>query len=101
MRRLRVAGRTGASRSVGAVGRLLVNAPHRQAGIASGTRPGGPTFAGMKADDETALAIQALVEKTYEAMSTPGSDVAHLFGTSDIAIAGSGREYSCAEIDRG
>jgi hypothetical protein len=45
----------------------------------------------MTADDATTLAIRALVEKTYQAMSTPGSDVAELFGSSDIAIAGSGQ----------
>jgi len=43
------------------------------------------------ADDGTRRAIQALVEETYEAMSTPGSDVAGLFGAADIAIAGSGQ----------
>ncbi len=45
----------------------------------------------MIADDSTRQAIQALIEATYEAMSTPGSDVAELFGGADIAIAGSGQ----------
>lgn len=43
------------------------------------------------ADEETRLAIEALVAKTYDAMSTPGSDVDDLFGADDIAIAGSGQ----------
>ncbi len=43
------------------------------------------------ADDETRLSIQDLVDRTYEAMSTPGSDVSSLFGNADIAIAGSGQ----------
>ena len=41
------------------------------------------------ADLETQRAVQGLIEATYEAMSTPGSDVADLFGAEDIAIAGS------------
>ncbi len=45
----------------------------------------------MIADDSTRQAIQALIDATYEAMSTPGSDVAELFGAADIAIAGSGQ----------
>ena len=45
----------------------------------------------MIADEETRQAVQALIETTYEAMSTPGSDVADLFGSADIAIAGSGQ----------
>jgi hypothetical protein len=45
----------------------------------------------MIADENTRLAIEALVENTYEALSTPGSDVAELFGAEDIAIAGSGQ----------
>jgi hypothetical protein len=45
----------------------------------------------MTADDETTGAIRALVEKTYEAMSTPGANVGELFGAEDIAIAGSGQ----------
>ena len=35
--------------------------------------------------------MQSLIEATYDAMSTPGSDVAALFGAADIAIAGSGQ----------
>ena len=35
--------------------------------------------------------MRDLVEATYVAMSTPGSDVASLFGSPDIAIAGSGQ----------
>ena len=45
----------------------------------------------MIADEETKKSVQALIEATYEAMSTPGSDVASLFGSADIAIAGSGQ----------
>jgi hypothetical protein len=45
----------------------------------------------MVADEEAQQAVQALVEATYEAMSTPGSDVAALFGAADIAVAGSGQ----------
>ena len=43
------------------------------------------------ADEQTSGAVQALIDQTYAAMSTPGSDVADLFGTADIAIAGSGQ----------
>jgi hypothetical protein len=43
------------------------------------------------ADEETRRAVKALIETTYEAMSTPGSHVADLFGSADIAIAGSGQ----------
>ena len=46
----------------------------------------------MLADDDTRLAIDTLVQRTYEAMSTPGSDVGALFGADDIAIAGSGQD---------
>jgi hypothetical protein len=45
----------------------------------------------MTADAETCQAIRDLVATTYEAMSTPGSDVADLFGAADIAISGSGQ----------
>jgi hypothetical protein len=45
----------------------------------------------MVADEETRLAVEALIKRTYEAMSTPGSNVAELFGAADIAIAGSGQ----------
>jgi len=43
------------------------------------------------ADEQTSGAVRALIEQTYAAMSTPGSDVADLFGAADIAIAGSGQ----------
>jgi hypothetical protein len=43
------------------------------------------------ADERTTDAVGALIERTYAAMSTPGSDVAALFGAVDIAIAGSGQ----------
>lgn len=43
------------------------------------------------ADQETELAVRALIDATYAAMSTPGSDVRALFGADDIAIAGSGQ----------
>ena len=45
----------------------------------------------MIADENTRREIHALVEATYEAMSTPGSNVAEFFGADDIAIAGSGQ----------
>ena len=45
----------------------------------------------MSTSDQTEQAIRALVEQTYDAMSTPGSDVSDLFGAADIAIAGSGQ----------
>ena len=44
----------------------------------------------MIADDQTRQAIEDLIATTYQAMSTPGSDVAQMFGADDIAIAGSG-----------
>jgi hypothetical protein len=43
------------------------------------------------ADEQTSREIEALVDATYEAMSTPGSNVAELFAADDIAIAGSGQ----------
>jgi hypothetical protein len=43
------------------------------------------------ADGQTAREIRALVDATYEAMSTPGSNVAEIFAADDIAIAGSGQ----------
>jgi hypothetical protein len=45
----------------------------------------------MVADEDTRREIGALVDTTYEALSTPGSSVAELFGAGDIAIAGSGQ----------
>jgi hypothetical protein len=43
------------------------------------------------ADEQTSREITALVNATYEAMSTPGSNVAEIFAAGDIAIAGSGQ----------
>jgi SnoaL-like domain len=45
----------------------------------------------MIADDSTRRTIQALIEATYAALSTPGSDVAEFVGAADIVIAGSGQ----------
>lgn len=45
----------------------------------------------MLADEQTHTEIVALIEATYDAMSTPGSDVAALFGADGIAGAGSGQ----------
>ena len=45
----------------------------------------------MLADAQTGREIRALIESTYEAMSTPGSNVAEIFGADEIAIAGSGQ----------
>ena len=45
----------------------------------------------MLADEQTCREIRALVDETYEAMSTPGSDVAGIFTAEEIAIAGSGQ----------
>jgi hypothetical protein len=61
----------------------------------SARRRSGPRAPGYRAlviaDEQTAGAVRALIEETYAAMSTPGSDVAELFGAADIAIAGSGQ----------
>ncbi|HET6988451.1 MAG TPA: nuclear transport factor 2 family protein [Kribbella sp.] len=54
----------------------------------------------MIADEETRRAVQDLIDATYEAMSTPGSDVASLFGAADIAIAGSGQGELWAGADQ-
>lgn len=43
------------------------------------------------ADEQTRDAVLTLIGQTYAAMSTPGSNVAELFGAADIAIAGSGQ----------
>ena len=43
------------------------------------------------ADEETRQAVRALVEATYDALSTPGSEVAHLFGAPAMTIHGSGQ----------
>ncbi len=45
----------------------------------------------MIADEETRRAVQALIDTTYDAMSTPGSNVAGIFDHEDISIAGSGQ----------
>lgn len=45
----------------------------------------------MHADEQTCREIEALVEATFQAMSTPGSNLAGLFSAEDIAIAGSGQ----------
>ena len=42
----------------------------------------------MLADERTGREIRALIDATYEAMSTPGSNVEEIFGADDIAIAG-------------
>jgi SnoaL-like domain len=43
------------------------------------------------ADERTSVSIQTLVEQTYAALSTPGSDFTDIFGAADIAVAGSGQ----------
>lgn len=53
--------------------------------------PLGAYIRGVIAEEETRRAIQDLIDTTYDAMSTPGSDVVVLFGAADIAIAGSGQ----------
>ena len=45
----------------------------------------------MEADRETSEAVRALVERAYTAMSTPGDDVARVFGHEDMTVAGSGQ----------
>jgi hypothetical protein len=45
----------------------------------------------MIADEQTRREIQTLIDDTYDAMSTPGSNVAEIFAAGDIAIAGSGQ----------
>jgi len=45
----------------------------------------------MRADAKTASEIESLVAATYEAMSTPGTDMETFFGAADIAIVGSGQ----------
>ena len=55
-------------------------------------RPGMRPYAGrVEADAETTAAVRALVEQAYAAMSTPGDDVATVFGHEDMAVAGSGQ----------
>jgi hypothetical protein len=43
------------------------------------------------ADEQVSGSIRALVEQTYAALSTPGSDFADAFGAADIAVSGSGQ----------
>ena len=45
----------------------------------------------MRADARTASEIESLVAATYDAMSTPGTDMAPFFGASDIVVVGSGQ----------
>ena len=45
----------------------------------------------MHADADTSAAIRELVERTYNAMSTPGGDLATVFASDDMTVAGSGR----------
>ena len=45
----------------------------------------------MIADEETTRAVTAVIAAAYRAMSTPGSNVAEVFGAEDIAVAGSGQ----------
>ena len=45
----------------------------------------------MRADEQTCREIEALVDATLQAMSTPGSNLGELFSAEDIAIAGSGQ----------
>jgi hypothetical protein len=43
------------------------------------------------ADDQTSASIRALIDETFSSLSTPGSDFVDLFGSSDIAVSGSGQ----------
>ncbi|KGN33394.1 hypothetical protein N802_13865 [Knoellia sinensis KCTC 19936] len=45
----------------------------------------------MKADAQTTAAIRELIDRTYAVLSTPGADVASVFGAADITVAGSGQ----------
>lgn len=45
----------------------------------------------MEADAQTSATIRGLVEQAYQAMSTPGGDVAGIFGNDDMTVAGSGQ----------
>ena len=51
------------------------------------------------ADEQTRDAVLTLIGQTYAAMSTPGSNVAELFGAADIAIAGSGQGELWTGVD--
>lgn len=44
----------------------------------------------MRADEQTAAALEALIAETFRRMSTPGADPGELFSHPDIAVAGSG-----------
>lgn len=44
----------------------------------------------MATDEETRTQVVALIERTYRAMSTPGSPVDRIFNAPEIAITGSG-----------
>lgn len=45
----------------------------------------------MRADQQTAAAIERLIAETYRRMSTPGADPGELFAHPDMAVAGSGQ----------
>lgn len=45
----------------------------------------------MESDSKTRDAVTDLVERTYAAMSTPGSDVAALFAAPEMTVVGSGQ----------
>lgn len=49
------------------------------------------TVPAMLAEGQARSDILDLIRRTYRAMSTPGSDVAAIFGSQDMAIAGSGQ----------
>lgn len=45
----------------------------------------------MIADDQASASIRALVDETFSSLSTPGSDFADIFGSSEMAVSGSGQ----------
>ena len=45
----------------------------------------------MQADEQTVMAIEALIRETYRRMSTPGADPGELFSHEDMAATGSGQ----------
>jgi len=53
------------------------------------------------ADEDTRQELTTLVEATYEALSTPGSNVSEIFAASDVAIAGSGQGELWSGPDEG
>ena len=59
-------------------------------GHAADPRAGAVSVWFMQADAETHEAIQQLVNRTYQALSAPGGDLAEIFGNVDLAVAGSG-----------